>query len=267
VNVEIDVPPTGREEFGVVNSFRVGTRLYLTLPTGERVGYTFAPVQQTVNGVTFYTPAFTPDPSPLTPNLWTLSADSTKLTKAGDRFFDFQTGEAYNPTNPILADAQFKLTATDGTIYKIHAVNGITEQQFTDGKKFILSDSGITALNGESVQFSWTTLSTQHSALASVTGPDGHRIVYTYDQQGNLVSARDLITGDTSRYGYDAQGRLALVTETGQPGQVISYAGATPQTSTIKTDLGAALTYLATPFYLHSDPWPDRSTRLQRAAV
>ena len=38
VNHETDVPPTGREEFGVVNSFRVGTRLYLTLPAGERVG-------------------------------------------------------------------------------------------------------------------------------------------------------------------------------------------------------------------------------------
>ena len=54
-----------------------------------------------------------------------------------------------------------------------------------------------------------------------MTGPDGHRVVYSYDQQGNLVSARDLITGDTSRYGYDAQHRITLLTRTGQSGQVI----------------------------------------------
>ena len=122
--------------------------------TGERVGYTFASVQQTVNGVTFYTPAFVPDASAISHTLQALDA---KLTKAGDHFFDFQTGEAYNPTNPALAEAQFTLTAPDGTIYKVHAANGITEQQFTDGKKFILSDSGITAVGtGEAIQFIWS---------------------------------------------------------------------------------------------------------------
>ena len=67
--------------------------------------------------------------------------------------------------------------------------------------------------------------------LSSITGPDGHRIVYTYDQQGNLVSARDLITGDTSRYGYSPfhspltidHSALTLITRTGQPGSVIQY--------------------------------------------
>lgn len=38
-----------------------------------------------------------------------------------------------------------------------NAVNGITEEQFTDGKKFVLSDSGITAVGtGETIQFVWT---------------------------------------------------------------------------------------------------------------
>ena len=76
--------------------------------------------------------------------------------KAGDHFFDLLTGDAYNPADPALIDAQFTITAPDGTIYKVHAANGITEQQFTDGKKFILSDSGITAVGtGESIQFVW----------------------------------------------------------------------------------------------------------------
>ena len=238
VNLETNVSSDG---------FRVGTRLYLTLPTGERVGYTFAPVQQTVNGVNFYTPAFVPDASAIS---HTLQALETKLTKAGDHFFDLLTGDASNPADPALTDAQFRITALDGTIYKVRAANGIIEQQFTDGKKFIPA----TAASPPSAPANPSSSSgTQHSALSSVTGPDGHRVVYSYDQQGNLVSARDLITGDTSRYGYDAQHRITLLTRTGQSGQVIQYPAtpgtpSTPQMSPVKADLGAALTYLATPF-------------------
>ena len=129
------------------------------------------------------------------------------------------------------------LTGPDGTQYKLTSQGKVGEEIRPDGKKFILSDSGITALNGESVQFTWTSsdhlpLSIDHSPLlSSITGPDGHRIVYTYDQQGNLVSARDLITGDTSRYGYSPfhspltidHSALTLITRTGQPGSVIQY--------------------------------------------
>ena len=146
------------------------------------------------------------------------------------------------------------LTGPDGTQYKLTSQGKVGEEIRPDGKKFILSDSGISALNGESVQFSWTSsdhlpLTIDHSPLlASVTGPDGHRLVYSYDQQGNLVSARDLITGDTSRYGYDAQGRLSILTHSGQTGQVVTYGGATPQVGTIKADIGAAITYLQNPY-------------------
>lgn len=72
VNLETNLEPRTSN----LEPFRLGTRLYLTLPTGSggssaadgtRVGYTFAPVQQTVNGITYYTPAFTPDPSPPLP--------------------------------------------------------------------------------------------------------------------------------------------------------------------------------------------------------
>jgi hypothetical protein len=55
---------------------------------------------------------------------------------------------------------------------------------------------------------------------------------------GNLVSARDHITGDTSRYGSDVQSRLVLVTETGQLGQVVSYAGPRRRPVPCKANLG-----------------------------
>ena len=80
----------------------------------------------------------------------------------------------------------------------------------------------------------------QYTAASLSVNPEAH-------------SARDLITGDTARYGYDAQHRITLLTRTGQSGQVIQYPAtpgtpSTPQMSPVKADLGAALTYLATPF-------------------
>ena len=138
---------------------------------------------------------------------WTLPHDNA--------CFDFQTGEAYNPTNPSLVTGHSSLVLTqtgpDGTQYKLTSQGQVGEEIRPDGKKFILSDSGITAVGtGEAITFSYvssgnSTFNIHNSKLlSSITGPDGRRVVYSYDQQGNLVSARDLITGDTSRYGYSA---------------------------------------------------------------
>src|SRR5262249_22037373 len=38
--VQTNVPLTGRENLGAYNPFRVGTRVYVTLPDGRRVGFT-----------------------------------------------------------------------------------------------------------------------------------------------------------------------------------------------------------------------------------
>jgi YD repeat-containing protein len=156
------------------------------------------------------------------------------------------------------------LTGPDGTQYRLTSHGKIGEEIRPDGKTFILSDSGITAVGtGETVQFVWgsSPLTPDASRLTSVTGPDGHKIVYTYDQQRNLVSARDLLTGDTSRYGYSSvnspltidHSPLTLITHTGQPGQVIEYPSivnghSSSVTSLIKTDLGAAIMYLQQPY-------------------
>ena len=46
---------------GALDSLRTGSRVYLTLPTGERVGFTFTPVEHRVGGLVYYTPSFTAD--------------------------------------------------------------------------------------------------------------------------------------------------------------------------------------------------------------
>ncbi len=56
-NIQTNVLPTGNEQFGVYNPLRLGTRLYLNLLTGSRVGFTFTPQKHTIAGLTYYTPA------------------------------------------------------------------------------------------------------------------------------------------------------------------------------------------------------------------
>jgi hypothetical protein len=57
----------------------VGTRLYLTTPTGERVGFTFTPLRQQITGAVYYTPKWVADPGVN----YTLQSVDTKLKLAG----------------------------------------------------------------------------------------------------------------------------------------------------------------------------------------
>ena len=62
VGLQIGVPATGRESSGVYEPLRDGTRVYLTLPSGERVGFTFRPVEETIPNqsvrLKYYRPAW-----------------------------------------------------------------------------------------------------------------------------------------------------------------------------------------------------------------
>ena len=86
-------PATSRP--AIYNPFLIGTRVYLTLPDGQRVGFTFAPVKHQINGLTYYTPAYTADPGVT----YTLDSAGGPLIQAGDRFYDLKTGLAYNPAS------------------------------------------------------------------------------------------------------------------------------------------------------------------------
>ena len=101
--IETNVPATGRETQGAFNPFRFGTRLYLTLPetsslvVGRRVAFTFTPEKHELPGLTFFTPAWTPDDGV---NFTLRSANAT-LTLAGDRLYDLKTGKPYNPASGL----------------------------------------------------------------------------------------------------------------------------------------------------------------------
>jgi Putative Ig domain/Bacterial Ig domain/Dockerin type I domain/RHS Repeat/Bacterial Ig-like domain (group 2) len=237
-NIESNAPLTGREDFGVFNPFSEGTRVYATLPDGERVGFTFAPVEHQIPGLVYYTPAFMGDAGVT----WTLEGASTQLTRVGDKFYDLQTGQPYNPAGFNPSAPQYTLVGPDGTSYEINAASGVTAIDYTDGVRLTVADSGVYAPNGDAI-----TLVGGVNGISKVIGPNGDQVVYLYDAQGNLTLVRDLVSGGSDRYGYDAAHRLTLVTG-GSGSARTSIDPQTGATAPVTADLGSATNYLPNPY-------------------
>ncbi|NJR16287.1 MAG: tandem-95 repeat protein [Calothrix sp. CSU_2_0] len=212
--------------------FRTGTRLYVTAPNGERVGFTFAPTKVTIPGATYYTPAWVADGGVG----YTLESVDSKLIQSGSSFYDMRTGFAYNPGSGRFDGYEYKLIANDGNVYYLSSKKGVVEQVAANGTRLVYSDSGITSSTGETIRF----VKDAQGRLEQVTAPDGTLIRYTYEGD-NLVAARNLSTGNASRYGY-TDSLLSLASgNPGTPGSAIAYSTNTPQISTIKADLGGAV--------------------------
>ncbi|MBF2017367.1 MAG: putative Ig domain-containing protein [Rivularia sp. T60_A2020_040] len=229
-DIQTNVPLTGREDLGVYEPFRVGTRLYLTTPTGERVGFTFTPLLQQIPGLTYYTPAWVADAGVN----YTLNSVDAKLTLAGNRLYQLNTGIAYNPESGDFEGASFTLSAADGTKYLIDSKKGITEQVTANGISLVYSDSGITSSTGETVQF----VNSEQGLLKQIIAPDGTQVIYDY-LDGNLVGARNLSTGNVQRYGYNDSG-LNIATNNDGTGKTIIYDN-TPQEFSLQSDLGGVV--------------------------
>src|SRR5262249_48252823 len=200
VDVQIDAALTGREEFGVYGALRLGGRLSLTLPTGERAGFTFRPVLVNVPGlppeVQYFEPAWQADDGVT----YHLDSVATLLVRGGDFFYDQATGQPYNPANPAFAGADYTLTAPDGSRDLIDAVRGVIEHDTPAGQRLFIGDSGISAATGETLRF-------VHDApgrLSAVHAPDGQEIEYIYDDAGRLSQVIHRTAGTLARYGYRA---------------------------------------------------------------
>ncbi|MBE9012320.1 putative Ig domain-containing protein, partial [Pseudanabaenaceae cyanobacterium LEGE 13415] len=231
-DLQTNVPATGRESTGVYNPFHVGTRLYLTAPTGERIGFTFAPMKQEIAGLVYYTPAWVADAGVN----YTLQSAESMLSIAGNRFYDLTSARPYNPAS--VTGTAYTLTAINGTQYDLDAGGQIREQRTRTGERLFYSASGITSLNGESVRI----VRGENGRIDRIVAPDGSQLVYSYEN-GNLVAARNLATGDGERYGYDHQNPHQLTIVSARPGEAgtaIQY-GATISTSEIELDLGSAI--------------------------
>jgi YD repeat-containing protein len=190
-DIQTNVAPTGHEATGVYNPFRIGTRVYLTLPDGRRVGFTFEPQSHDIPGLTYYTPAYQADAGVD----YTLSSAATLLTLADDRLYDLKTGQPYNPASGAFTDPEYTLTAPDGTQYRLSTAHGVEEEIRPDGTHLTYSDSGITGANGDTLQF----IHDDQGRLSKLIAPDGTQVIYTYDSFGNLIAARNLALGQSKR--------------------------------------------------------------------
>ncbi|KPJ75957.1 MAG: hypothetical protein AMJ54_13385, partial [Deltaproteobacteria bacterium SG8_13] len=224
--------PTGSEHLGIYRAFAEGTRLYLTLPTGERAGFSFGPSVEQIDGLTFYRPAWSADDS----IGWSLASVDALLTKAGAKYYDAASSRAYNPASPFFTGSDYVLTGPDGTDYLIDSACGTTEIHSPTGGRLFLSDSGITGENGEALRF----VRTADGQVSRVVAPDGTTLLYQYDAEGRLAAIRNLSDGSGSRYAYD-QGLLVAAVAVGGQGQSISYAAdGTVTVDALDADLGGA---------------------------
>src|SRR5690606_5154696 len=224
---------------GALPGFEQGARLMLTLPTGERTGFTFRPVAETIGSVTFYRPAWVADSA----NGWTLQSVDRQLRKVGGAYFDVETGLAYNPASPVHGNGDEVLERPEGPTDVIDSGNGTVEFRSAAGM-LLVGDGGVTALGGAALQF----LRDAAGRVVQVTGPGGSATVYEYDDAGRLTAVRDLATGAGVRYGY-VDGRLAIEIPSDGEGRRIDYAAdGSVTTSVVRDDLGSAAAFTGKPF-------------------
>lgn len=244
------VPVSDFEQQGVpfaVNPFRIGTRVYLTNPSGRRVGFTFTPTPSfSLFGGGFWIPKFTPDPGVYD----TLEVDESSLQLRFDGTFGLHLlGFPYNPS-------VYRLTTREGLTYQYDQFQGLQSISDRNGNSVTFQENGIVGSNGESVDFERDSF----GRITRVIDPDGQAIQYAYDAAGNLQTVTDR-AGLTTTYDYfadpahylrsvvdslgqellrneyDAQGRLTGVTSASGGLSQIDYDPET-RTETVTDGLG-----------------------------
>ncbi|HND56370.1 MAG TPA: hypothetical protein PLV92_28325, partial [Pirellulaceae bacterium] len=232
------------ESLAVFNPLREGSRVYLTLPDGRRVGFTFTPVKSVLSGVTTYEPAFTADAGVD----YQLDSAAAVLTRGRDGFYELATARPYNPASGEFEGPQYTLTGPDGSVYRMSVARGVEELRRADGARFYFSDGGITGADGDAVSF----VRDEAGRLSAMIASDGQKVVYEYDSAGRVVAAHRTASGETRRYGYEASGDGRLTLATGPSsgaGSVIEYDFAGGVTSSPLTrDLGGTHDFLAGPY-------------------
>ena len=231
-NLQTNLPTTGQEDYGVFNAFGDSTALYLTLPTGQRVRFTFAPTSFEVAGQTFYRPAWQSEAGVN----YTLQSTGTVLTKAGTSYYDLTSGQPYNPANPFFSGPSYTLVAPDGTKYQLDGQGDIIGEVTPTGAQLHISSSGITAANGQTIQF----LRDAEGRITSIVSPDGQLVTYQYDANGNLVSMQNAATGGSQLYGYDMSIPHLLIAAVRSNGNSVTMQPGTTTTAYIQRAIWAA---------------------------
>lgn len=188
VDIRTSVRSTGSP--GLFEPFEDGTRVYVTLPSGVRHGFTFEPqlsidvLQSTYGFVDFiYEAKFTPDPGVHSE----LTVEDAFLTRNNGKYYVFGPGAPYNPGDP-LANNRYTLTNKFGVEYLIDPkTSRIREIKTPPGDTLTVTPRGLVSSDGPELLFERDS----QGRIRRVTDPSGNTIEYTYDANGDLVAVKD----------------------------------------------------------------------------
>lgn len=156
------------------------SKVYLTNPDGQRVGFTYREELKTVSVFgAIYRPYFEPDPGVYD----TLTIDETKVGRGG------LVGALAAGINP----SKYTLTTKDGLKYRYDQVEGLQTITDLNGNVVTFSEDGIQHSNGQSIDF----IRDHRDRITQVIDPAGNSIDYTYDLAGDLVTATNQIGLET----------------------------------------------------------------------
>ena len=184
------VPDTGVLGLFGSTPFRVGTRVYLDAPSGERLAFTFdpqpgppSPLGQTYRAV------FEADPGNYH-RLEVPEGDQPFLRLNADGTVGlFAIGFPWNPQ-------KYVLIAPDGRRYTVHEDQGLLAAEDTNGNRISVNDNGIDHSNGPGLSFVRDT----EGRITEVLDPEGNAWLYGYDAAGDLVSFIDPDGNETNYF-------------------------------------------------------------------
>ncbi len=229
VNPQVAIQPNAEVSKAFAEPLRHGDRLYLTLPDGRRVGFTFSPIESMEGDVRAFRPKWIADQGVD----WDLKSFDKLIQRPGSDLGYYVLGNGL-PYNLSLDPGSARPTSTLTLI----APNGIQYgyrfvADTAAGPRFNLerilssdntrslrwTDSGLTASQGDRLSI----IRDHEGRIVEYVGPAGEHWIYRYGEHGQLTGAIDFQTGERTFYEYDELNRLTTLAHSNRGGEVFRY--------------------------------------------
>ena len=240
-DLRTSLPKTGLEDQGIYAAFKPNTKVYVTLPGGQREGFTFTPDIKVLPGfggnLVIATPRFTSDRG--VNNNLSAGSGNLLVNERGELYAS--GGIPWNPSSPDFSG--YTLTTPDGIQYKIDGTGNLNAAIDRNGNALSFSDGGISSTSGMNVTFHRDI----KDRIVSVTDPAGNSVKYAYDFKGDLSQVTDRM-GNVTKFLYrtdrphyldsviDPLGRTGLKSTYGADGRLTGTLDATGHGPTVNYD-------------------------------